>query len=220
MVSLSLMVLKRRMTIGRETVGFLADLSLERGKGGCLTAFVIDGLLQSCPWIFNRPKGGNASWVGFFGNKLDPLLQEGKGVIFRVGFWANGIRGRRSLGQIGLGADGIRGKRIWPAPMRQTTPWTSCNNRSSSFPKEPTLLSLPPLGQSKISGRLWRRPSLTKAVRQPPFPLLREKSARKLTKFLFQWSYTSSAPSRSGWPSMSEMNTRPSTVRLWFASKE
>ena len=33
----------------RNFVGFLADLSLERGKGGCLTAFVIDGLLQSRP---------------------------------------------------------------------------------------------------------------------------------------------------------------------------
>ena len=29
----------------RNFVGFLADLSLTRGKGGCLTAFVIDGLL-------------------------------------------------------------------------------------------------------------------------------------------------------------------------------
>ena len=124
----------------RNFVGFLADLSLERGKGGCLTAFVIDGLLQSRPWIFNRPKGGNASWVGFFGNKLDPLLQEGKGVIFHVGLWANGVRGRWGLGQIGLGGDGIRGKWIWPAPIWQTTPWTSCNNRSSLFPKEPTFL--------------------------------------------------------------------------------
>ena len=124
----------------RNFVGFLADLSLERGKGGCLTAFVIDGLLQSRPWIFNRPKGGNASWVGFFGNKLDPLLQEGKGVIFHVGLWANGVRGRWGLGQIGLGEDGIRGKWIWPAPIRQMTPWTSCNNRSSLFPKEPTFL--------------------------------------------------------------------------------
>ena len=33
----------------RNFVGFLADFSLERGKGGCLTAFVIDGLLQSRP---------------------------------------------------------------------------------------------------------------------------------------------------------------------------
>ena len=204
----------------RKFVSFLADFSLERGKGGCLSAFVKDGLLQSRLEIFDWPKGGNARRVDFFGNKLNPLLHEGKGVIFHVELWANGVRGRRGLGQIGLGADGIKGKWIWPAPTWQTTPWTSCNNRSSSFPKEPTLLSLPPLGQSKISGRLWRRPSLTKAVRQPPFPLLREKSARKLTKFLFQWSYTSSTPSRRGWPSVSEMNTRPSTVRLWFAFKE
>ena len=126
-------------------MGLLADFSLERGKGGCLTAFVIDGFLKTCPEIFDRPKGGITRRVGFFGNKLDPLLhlQEGKGVIFHVGLWANGVRGRRGLGQIGLGADGIRGKWIWPAPIWQTTPWTSCNNRSSSFPKEPTLLSLP-----------------------------------------------------------------------------
>ena len=75
-------------------MGFLADFSLERGIGGCLTAFVIDGLFQSCPEIFDRPKGGIAKRVGFFGNKLDPLLQEGKGVIFHVGLWANGVRGR------------------------------------------------------------------------------------------------------------------------------
>ena len=78
----------------RNFVGFLADLSLERGKGGCLTAFVIDGLLQSRPWIFNRPKGGNASWVGFFGNKLDPLLQEGKSFICHVGLGADGVMRR------------------------------------------------------------------------------------------------------------------------------
>ena len=78
----------------RNFVGFLADFSLERGKGVCLTAFVIDGLLQSCPEIFNWPKGGNARRVSFFWNKLDPLLQEGKGVIFYVRLWANGVRGR------------------------------------------------------------------------------------------------------------------------------
>ena len=53
--------------------------------------------------------------LAFFGNKL-PLLQEGKGVIFHVGLWANGVRGRQGVGQIGLGANGIRGKWIWPAP--------------------------------------------------------------------------------------------------------
>ena len=100
----------------RNLVGLLANFSLEIGKGGWLTAFVIDGLLQSHPEIFDRPKGGNARRVGFLGNKLNPLLQEGKGVIFHVGLWANGVRGRRGLGQIGLGANGIRGKWIWPAP--------------------------------------------------------------------------------------------------------
>ena len=100
----------------RQRNGFLANFSLERGKGGCLTAFVKDGLLQSCPEIFAWPKGGNVRRVGFFGNKFDPLLQEGKGVIFYVGLWANGVRSRWGLGQIGLGADGIRGKWIWPAP--------------------------------------------------------------------------------------------------------
>ena len=43
-------------------VGFLADFSLERGKGGCLTAFFIDGLLQSHPEIFDQPKEGWLFW--------------------------------------------------------------------------------------------------------------------------------------------------------------
>ena len=86
-------------------MGLLANFSLERGKGGCLTAFVKDGLLQSRPEIFAWPKGGNVRRVGFFGNKFDPLLQEGKGVIFYVGLWANGVRGRR-----GFGADRVRGR--------------------------------------------------------------------------------------------------------------
>ena len=91
----------------RNIVGLLANFSLERGKGGWLTAFVIDGLLQSRPEIFDQPKGGNARRVGFFGNKLNPLLQEGKSVIFHVGLWANGVRGRRGLGQRGLGQMGL-----------------------------------------------------------------------------------------------------------------
>ena len=97
-------------------MGLLANFSLEIGKGGGLTAFVIDGLLQSNPEIFDRPKGGNARRVGFFWNKLDPLLQEGKGVIFHVGLLASRVRGRQGLGQRGLGTDVIRGKWIWPAP--------------------------------------------------------------------------------------------------------
>ena len=113
---------------------------LREEKEDASQLFVIDCLLQSRPEIFAWPKGGNARRVDFFGNKLDPLLQEGKGVIFHVGLWANGVRGRWGLGQIGLGGDGIRGKWIWPAPTWQTTPWTSCNNRSSLFPKEPTFL--------------------------------------------------------------------------------
>ena len=52
----------------RNFVGSLADFSLERGKGGCLTAFVIGGLFQSHPEIFDWPKGGNARRVGYFGN--------------------------------------------------------------------------------------------------------------------------------------------------------
>ena len=105
-------------------------------------------------------------------------------------------------------------------PTWKMTPLPSCNNGLSLFPKKPTLLALPPLGWSKISGRLWRRPSITKAVSHPPFPLSREKFARRPTMFLFQWSCPSSTPSRRGWPSVREMNTGPSTVGLWFASKE
>ena len=69
----------------RNYAGFLANFSFEREKGGCLPAFVFDSLLQSRPEIFDRAKESNARRVGFFGNKLDPLLQEGKGVIFHVG---------------------------------------------------------------------------------------------------------------------------------------
>ena len=103
MASISLIVLKRRRIIGRETLQAFWRIPCLRG---CLPAFVIDCLLQSRPEIFDWPKGGNARRVGFFGNKLDPLLQEGKGVIFHVGFWANGVRGSWGLRQRGLGANG------------------------------------------------------------------------------------------------------------------
>ena len=79
----------------RNFAGFPADALLESGEGGCLPAFVIDCLLQSHPEIFNRPKEGNARRVSFFGNKLDPLLQEGKGVICHVMLWADGVRVRQ-----------------------------------------------------------------------------------------------------------------------------
>ena len=91
----------------RNFAGFLANFSLERREGCCLPAFVIDHLLYSRPEIFDRPKESDAKKVGFFGNKLDLLLQEGKGVIFHVGLWANGVRGRRGLGQRGLGQMGL-----------------------------------------------------------------------------------------------------------------
>ena len=73
-------------------MGLLADFSLERGKGGCLTAFVLDGFLQRRPKIFDWPKEGEARRVGFFRNKLDPLSQEDKGVICHVGLRADGVR--------------------------------------------------------------------------------------------------------------------------------
>ena len=65
----------------RHFAGFLVGSLLERGEGGCLPAFVTGGLLQSRPQIFNWPKGDNARSIGFFGNKLDPLLQECESVI-------------------------------------------------------------------------------------------------------------------------------------------
>ena len=133
----------------RNFAGFLANFSLERGEGGCLPAFVFDSLLQSRPEIFDRAKESNARRVGFFGNKLDLLLQEGKGVLFHVRLWANGVKG---LGQIGLGVDRIKGKWIWPAPTWQTTTSTSCNNRSSLFPKKATLPESLPLGRSRFLG--------------------------------------------------------------------
>ena len=83
----------------RNFVGFLANFSLERGEGDCFPAFVIDNLFQGRPKIFDQPMESNARRVGFFGNKLDLLLQEGKGVIFHVGY-----------GQMGLEAEGVWGR--------------------------------------------------------------------------------------------------------------
>ena len=60
----------------RHFAGFLVDSLLERGGGGCLPAFVIGGLLQSRPEIFNQPKGDNARSIDFFGNELDPLSRK------------------------------------------------------------------------------------------------------------------------------------------------
>ena len=39
----------------RNFVSFLADSLFESGEGGCLPAFVLDGLLQHRPEIFERP---------------------------------------------------------------------------------------------------------------------------------------------------------------------
>ena len=61
---------------------------------GCLPAFVIDCLLQSRPEIFDWLREGDTRRVGFFGNELDPLSQEGKGVIYHVGLRADGVRVR------------------------------------------------------------------------------------------------------------------------------
>ena len=66
-------------------MGFLADSLLESGEGGCLPACVIDGLLQIRLEILDWRKGGDARRVGFFGNKLDLLLQEVEGVVCNVG---------------------------------------------------------------------------------------------------------------------------------------
>ena len=78
----------------RQFAGFLVGSLLERREGGCLPAFVIGRILQSCPEIFNRPKGDNARRIGFFGNELDPLLKEGEGVICHVRLGAYEVRGR------------------------------------------------------------------------------------------------------------------------------
>ena len=84
----------------RKFVSFLADFSLERGKGGCLSAFVKDSLLQSRLEIFDWPKGGNARRVDFFWetNLIHCCMKA------RVSFsmW--------NYGQMGLKADGVWGK--------------------------------------------------------------------------------------------------------------
>ena len=135
-------------------MSFLADFSLKRGKGGFLTAFVKEGLLQSRPKIFDWPKGGNERRVGSLGNELDLLLQEVQGVVCHVG-----------AGQIHLPLIPSAPNPICPKPRLPLTPFAhnstwkmtplpSCNNGLSLFPKKSTLLALPPLGQSKISRRL------------------------------------------------------------------
>ena len=83
----------------RNFVGFLADFSLERGIGGCLTAFVIDGLFQSRPEIFDQPKGGNARRLGFLGTNLICCCKKA-----RVSFSMWGY------GQMGLEANGVWGR--------------------------------------------------------------------------------------------------------------
>ena len=75
----------------RNFQGFLANFLLESGVG-YLPAFFIDCCLKSHPEIFDWPKEGDARRVNFFGNKLEPLLQEDKGVICHVGLRANGDR--------------------------------------------------------------------------------------------------------------------------------
>ena len=52
---------------------------------------------NTVPWIFNRPKGGNARGLAFLGTN-NSLFQKGKGVIFHVGLWANSVRGKQRLG--------------------------------------------------------------------------------------------------------------------------
>ena len=74
----------------RNFAGFLANFSLERGEGGCFPAFVIDNLFQGRPKIFDQPMESNARRVGFFGNKLDLLLQ---GCHFLCGDEWAGIKG-------------------------------------------------------------------------------------------------------------------------------
>ena len=179
-------------------MGLLGDFYLERGKGGCLTAFVLDGLLQCRPEIFDQPKGSDARGVSSMVNELDRLLQEVQGVVYHVG------AGQIHLPLITSVPNPLCPKPCLPLtpfahnPTWKMTPLPSCNNGSSLFPKKPTQLALPPLGRLKIHGRLLRRPSMTKAVRKPPFPLSRDKSARKPTKFLFQLLCASSTLSRRG----------------------
>ena len=135
-------------------MGLLVDFSLERGKGRCLIAFVLDGLLQRRPEIFDQPKGSDARGVGSMGNELDLLLQEVQGVVYYVG-----------AGQIHLPLITSVPNPLCPKPRLPLTPFShsptwkmtllpSCSNGLSLFPKKPTLLTLPPLGRSKISGWL------------------------------------------------------------------
>ena len=51
-VSLYLILLKRRRTIGRGTLSFLADSLLESGEGSCLPAFVLDTFFNAAQKSF------------------------------------------------------------------------------------------------------------------------------------------------------------------------
>ena len=62
------------------------------GLSGKLFAQEWGRRLPACPEIFDWPKEGEARRVGFFGNELDPLSQEDKGVICHVGLRADGVR--------------------------------------------------------------------------------------------------------------------------------
>jgi len=69
----------------RNLVGLLADFSLERGKGGCLTAFVLDGFLQRRPEIFDRPKGSDARGVPW--ERSWPVVAGSPGCCLPCGRW-------------------------------------------------------------------------------------------------------------------------------------
>ena len=118
-------------------------------------------LLQCRPKIFNWLTGSDprrAPW----GMNLN-LMQEVQGIDRYVG-----------AGQIHLPLIPSAPNPICPKPRLPLTPFShnptwkmtplpSCNNGSSLLSKKPTLLALPPLGRTKISGRLCRRLSMTKA---------------------------------------------------------
>ena len=103
------------------------------------------------------------------------MLQEGMGVIFHVGLWANGVRGRQGLGQIGLRVDGIKGKWIWPAPVHPQLPATTDQVRSQR--SQPSLHCFLLADQ-----RLLKKVFYDKGWEAISFPILKQKICQKICK--------------------------------------
>ena len=197
MVSLSLMVLKRRRTIGRETLwAFLQIFPLREGKE------VASQLLSQTAFF----KAAHESSIGlreamqvglaFLGTNLIRCCKKAK-VSFsmwgygQMGLEADGVWGRQGQGEMGLGANGS-GQR----PHGKQHPGLPAITDQVHSPRSQLscIASLKPI---KDFWAALKKVSKTKAGRQLPFPLS-SKNPPKSSKFLFQQSCASSTISSRG----------------------